>query len=160
MDEKDTAVLYTDTCPHNAPFYKKIYGLNLLKRLGLFHHLMHRIVDTLDTHSMVYLKVLVKLKACFYTYKEGNLSALIRCLTNGSFYRDGAKLLCTQINAIQHSKKQKSRFDVFLQKVLRLGASINYLLSKWVDDCKDLADDTGYQAFTNLTIKAINNRRR
>jgi hypothetical protein len=37
MEENDPAVLYTDTCPHNAPFYKKIYGSNLLTRLGLFH---------------------------------------------------------------------------------------------------------------------------
>jgi hypothetical protein len=157
MKENDPAVLYTDTCPHNAPFYKKIYGSGLLTRLGLFH-LMHRIVDTLDTHSMVYWKVLVKLKACFYTYREVDLSALIRCLTDGSFYRDGSKLSRPQIDAIQHSKKWKGRFDAFLQKVLKLGPSINYSLSKWVDECKDLADDTGRQAFTNTTMKAVSNQ--
>ena len=69
MDENDPAVLYIDTCTHNAPFYTKIDGSNLLTRLGLFH-LMHRIVGTLDAHSMVYWKVLVKLKACFYTYRD------------------------------------------------------------------------------------------
>jgi hypothetical protein len=157
MSENDPAVLYTDTCPHNAPFYKKIYGSHLLTRLGLFH-LMHRIVDTLDAHSMVYWKVLVKLKACFYTYREVDLSALIKCLTDGTFYRDGRKLSRPQIDSIQHSKKWKSRFDAFLQKVLKLGPSINYSLSKWIEDCKDLADDTGRQAFTNTTIKAVNNQ--
>jgi hypothetical protein len=115
MDENDPAVLYTDTCPHNAPFYKKIYGANLLTWLGLFH-LMHRVVDMLDTHSMVYWKVLVKLKACFYTYTEVNLSTLIQCLMDGTFYRDGTKLSRAQINAIQHSKKWKSQYDDFLQK--------------------------------------------
>ena len=112
----------------------------------------------LDSHSMVYWKVLVNLKACFYTYREADLSALIRCLTDGSFYRDGSKLSRPQIDAIQHSKKWKGRFDAFLQKVLKLGPSINYSLSKWVDDCKDLADDTGRQAFTNTTMKAVNNQ--
>ena len=48
---------------------------------------------------------------------------------------------------IQHSKKWNSRFDAFLQKVLKLGPSVNFSLSKWIDDCKDLADDTGRQAF-------------
>jgi hypothetical protein len=157
MDENDPAVLYTDTCPHNAPFYKKIYGSNLLTRLGLFH-LMHRVVDTLDTHSLVYWKVLVKLKACFYTYREVDLSALIRCLMDGTFYRDGTKLSRAQIDAIQHSKKWKSRYDAFLQKKLKLGPSVNFSLSKWIDECKDLADDTGRQAFTNTTIKAVNNQ--
>jgi hypothetical protein len=156
-DENDPAVLYTDTCPHNAPFYKKIYGTHLVTRLGLFH-LMHRVVDTLDAHSMVYWKVLVKLKACFYTYRETDLSALLRCLTDGSFYRDGTRLSRPQIDAIQHSKKWKSRFDSFLQKVLKLGPSVNLSLSKWIDECKDLADDTGRRAFTNTTRKAVDNQ--
>ena len=102
--------------------------------------------------------MLVKLKACFYTYREVGLSALIRCLMDGTFYRDGVKLLRTQIDAIQHSKKWKGQFDAFLQKVLKLGPSINYWLSKWVSNCKDLADDTGRQVFTNKTIKAVNNQ--
>ena len=157
MEENDPSVLYTDTCPHNTPFYKRIYGANLVTRLGLFH-LMHRIVDTLDSHSMVYWKVLVKLKACFYTHRETDLSALIRCLMDGTFYRDGTKLSRTQIDEIQHSKKWKSRFDAFLQKVLKLGPSVNFSLSKWIDDCKNLADDTGRRAFTNTTIKAVENQ--
>jgi hypothetical protein len=45
--------------------------------------------------------VLVKLKACFYTHREADLSALIQCLTDGTFYRDGTKLSRTQINEIQ-----------------------------------------------------------
>jgi hypothetical protein len=53
MEENDLSVLYTDTCPHNTPFYKRIYGVNLMIRLGLFH-LMHMIVETLDAHSRVY----------------------------------------------------------------------------------------------------------
>jgi hypothetical protein len=93
---------------------------------------MHRIVDTLDAHSMVYWKVLVKLKACFYNHREADLSALIRCLMDGTF------------NEIQHSKVWKSRFDASLQKVLKLGPSVNFLLSKWIDDCKNLADNTGH----------------
>jgi hypothetical protein len=136
---------------HKAPFYKRINEANLVTQLGLFR-LMHRIVDMLDAHSMVYWKVLVKLKACFYTHREADLSALIRCLMHGTFYGDKAKLSRTQIDEIQHSKKWKSRFDAFLQKVPKLGPSVNFLLSKWIDNCKNLADDTGRRAFTNTTI--------
>jgi hypothetical protein len=32
------------------------------------------------------------------------------------------------------------------------------LLSKWIDDCKNLAGDTGRRAFTNTTIKAVENQ--
>jgi hypothetical protein len=126
-------------------------------KLGLFH-LIHIIVDTLDVHSMVYRKVLVKLKACFYAYRKTDLSALLRCLTDGTFYRNGTRLPRPQIDAIQHSKKWKSRFDAFLQIVLKLRSSVNLLLSKWIDECKDLADNTGHQTFTNTTIKAISNQ--
>jgi hypothetical protein len=94
MEENDPFVLYRDACPHSAPFYKRIYGANLVTRLGLFH-LMHRIVDTLDAHSMVYWKVLVKLKACFYTDREVDLRALIRCLMDGTFYRGNNAFACS-----------------------------------------------------------------
>jgi hypothetical protein len=77
---------------------------------------------------------------------------------DGTFYRDGTKLLRTQIDKIQHFKKWKSRFDAFFQKDLKLGPSVNFLLSKWIGDCKNLADDTGRQAFTNTTIKAVENQ--
>jgi hypothetical protein len=31
------------------------------------------------------------------------------------------------------------------------------LLSKWIDDCKNLTGNTGRQAFTDKTIKAVEN---
>jgi hypothetical protein len=61
-------------------------------------------------------------------------------------------------NSTQHSKKWKSQFDAFLQKVLKLGPSVNFLLPKWIDDCKNLAGDTGHRAFTNITVKAVENQ--
>jgi hypothetical protein len=102
--------------------------------------------------------VLVKLKACFYTHREVDLSALIRCLMDGRFYREGTKLSRTQINEIQDSKKRKSRFDAFLQKDLKLGPSVNFSLSKWIGDCKNLANDTGRRSFTNTMMKAVENQ--
>jgi hypothetical protein len=77
---------------------------------------------------------------------------------DGTFYRDRTRLSRTQINEIQHSKKWKSQFDAFLQKVLKLGPSVNFSLSKWISNCKNLADDTGRRAFTNTTIKAVKNQ--
>jgi hypothetical protein len=53
--------------------------------------------------------------------------------------------------------KWKSQFDAFLQKDLKLGPSVNSL-SKWIDDCKNLANDTGRGAFTNTTMKAVENQ--
>jgi hypothetical protein len=74
------------------------------------------------------------------------------------FYRDKTKLPLTQIIDIQHSKKGKSRFDAFLQKILKLGPSVNFFALQVDDDCKNLADDTGHRAFTNTTIKADKNQ--
>jgi hypothetical protein len=155
-DENDPAVLYTDACPHNVLFYKKIYGDRLVMRLGLFH-LLHIVVDMLDAHSMMYWKVLVKLKACFYTYRETNLSALLWYMMDGTFYRyfRGLRLMLSstprngRADSIASSKKYSS---------WELGPSINLLLSKRIDECKDLADDTGCQAFTNIMRKAVNNQ--
>jgi hypothetical protein len=54
----------------------------------------------------------------------------------------------------------KNPCDAFLQNVLKLGPSVNSLLfTKWIDDCKNLADNTpGRRAFTNTTIKAVQNQ--
>ena len=49
------AVLYTDTCPHNQTFWKDIFGNYLETKLGLFH-LLHRIMDTLDSKCQLYWK--------------------------------------------------------------------------------------------------------
>jgi hypothetical protein len=32
------------------------------------------------------------------------------------------------------------------------------LLSKWIDDCKNLANDTGRRSFANTTIKSVKNQ--
>ena len=105
---------------------------------------------------MVYWKVLVKLKACFYTHREADLSALIQCLMDGN--RDGTKLWLTQIDEIQHSRKWKRQCDAFLQNVLKLGPSFIFSPFKWIDNCKNLADNTECRAFFNTTIKAIENQ--
>jgi hypothetical protein len=36
MEENDPSVLYMDTCPHNTPFYKRIYGANPVTWLVFF----------------------------------------------------------------------------------------------------------------------------
>jgi hypothetical protein len=37
-------------------------------------------------------------------------------------------------------------------------SSVNFSLSKWIDDCKYLAGDTGRRAFTDTTMKAVENQ--
>ena len=39
-----------------------------------------------------------------------------------------------------------------------MGPSVNFSLSKWIDDCNNLAGNTGHQAFTNTAIKAVQNQ--
>jgi hypothetical protein len=39
-----------------------------------------------------------------------------------------------------------------------LEPSVNFSLSKWIDDCKKLADDSGHRAFTDTTMKAVENQ--
>ena len=46
-------VVYTDTIPNGERFWKEVFGPEVDCRLGLFHFL-HRIVDTLNTHSKLY----------------------------------------------------------------------------------------------------------
>jgi hypothetical protein len=37
-------------------------------------------------------------------------------------------------------------------------SSWDHPLSKWIDDCKNLANDTGRGAFTNTKMKAVENQ--
>jgi hypothetical protein len=53
-------VLHHDTCPHNQDFWRRLFGTNVVVRLSLFH-LLHRIVDTLDTKCEMCWKGLVSL---------------------------------------------------------------------------------------------------
>jgi hypothetical protein len=55
------SLLYHDTCPHNQDFWRLLFGANVNVRLGLFH-LLHQIVDTLDSKCELYWKGLVSLK--------------------------------------------------------------------------------------------------
>jgi hypothetical protein len=65
IDNFNPSVLYHDTCPHNQDFWSMLFGANLDVHLGLFH-LLHRIVDTLDTKCELYWKGLVSLKNKVY----------------------------------------------------------------------------------------------
>jgi hypothetical protein len=89
-------VLYTDTCPHNEAFWKGIFGTYLETKLGLFH-LVHRVMDTLDSKSELYWKCVVQLRAAIYSYFVEDEAALLKALKDGSFSKTGEKLSDSEI---------------------------------------------------------------
>jgi hypothetical protein len=90
------AVLYMDTCPHNEAFWKDIFGTYLETKLGLFH-LLHPIMDTLNSKCELYWKSVVKLRNAIYTYFVEDEAALLKALIDGNFSKTGETLSDTEI---------------------------------------------------------------
>jgi hypothetical protein len=116
-------VLYHDTCPHDQDFWSMLFGRNLEVRLGLFH-LLHPIVNTLDTKCELYWKGLVSLKKMVYRYNNEDLEGLYTSLCQGTFSREGTKYSLAQIDNLRHSKRWKERCDPFLKKIILPGPII------------------------------------
>jgi hypothetical protein len=146
------SVLYHDTCPHNQDFWRLLFGANLKVRLGLFH-LLHRIIDTLDTKCELYWKGLVSLKKAVYRYDDNDLSGLLTCLREGSFSRDGKKHSETDIDNLRHSKRWKERCDQFLRKVILSGPIIAHAIERWIVEFSQKEDSQGRPLFTRNTEK-------
>jgi hypothetical protein len=117
------SVLCHDTCPYNQDFWRRLFGINIVVRLGLFH-LLHRIVDTLDTKCEMHWKGLVSLKESVCTYDEEDLSGLLTSLRDGSFSRDGKKHTTADVEVLRHSKRWKERCDPVLKKRSNPGQSL------------------------------------
>ena len=150
--EFDPAVLYTDTCPHNEAFWKYIFGTYLETKLGLFH-LLHRIMDTLDSKCELYWKSVVKLRNAIYSYFVEDEAALLKALKSGSFSKTGERLSDTEIRDLRHSKRWKQRYSEFLRKLILPGATQRYRLKLWIEEFKDEKDQRGKPVFTRNTEK-------
>jgi hypothetical protein len=146
------SVLYHDTCPHNQDFWRLLFGSNLEVRLGLFH-LLHRIVDTLDSKCELYWKGLVSLKKNVYRYNDEDLEGLFTSLRQGTFSRDGKKYSSAQIDDLRHSKRWKQRCDPFLKKVILPGPIIADGIERWIVDFSDKTDSLGRPLFSRNTEK-------
>jgi hypothetical protein len=146
------SVLYHDTCPHNQDFWSMLFGANLDVRLGLFH-LLHRIVDTLDTKCELYWKGLVSLKKKVYRYNDDDLTGLLTCLREGSFSHEGKKYSPAQIEELRHSRRWKQRCDPFLRKLILPGPIIADGLERWIVEFKDKTDSLGRPLFNRFTEK-------
>jgi hypothetical protein len=146
------SVLYHDTCPHNQDFWRMLFGANLDVRLGLFH-LMHRIVDTLDSKCELYWKGLVSLKKSVYRYDDEDLAGLLTSLREGSFSRDGMKYSSSQIDDLRHSKRWKERCDPLLKKIILAGPVIADAIERWIVDYSNKVDSLGRPLFTRNTEK-------
>jgi hypothetical protein len=146
------SVLYHDTCPHNQDFWRMMFGANLEVRLGLFH-LLHRIVDTLDTKCELYWKGLVSLKKAVYRYNDEDMTGLLTSLREGTFNRDGMKYSASQIDELRHSKRWKERCDPLLRKIIGSSAIIAEAIERWIVEFSDKTDSLGRPLFTRNTEK-------
>ncbi len=86
------AVLYMDTCPHNEAFWKDIFGTYLETKLGLFH-LLHPIMDTLNSKCELYWKSVVKLRNAIYTYFVEDEAALLGISSEFTWHLQSASLV-------------------------------------------------------------------
>jgi hypothetical protein len=137
------SVLYHDTCPHNQVFWSMLlFRANLEVRLGLFH-LLHRIVNTLDTNCELYWRGLVSLKNKVYRYNNEDLIGLYTSLCDGSFSCDGKKYSLAQIIKLRHSKHWKERCDPFLKKIILPGPIITDGIERWIAEFLDKTDSLG-----------------
>jgi hypothetical protein len=99
-------VLYHDTCPNNAAFWKHIFGSHFEIQLGLFH-LLHWIVDILDSKSEWYWEGMVALKQTVYKNYQDNLERLLGVMTNATFDQYGKKYSAAKFKDLCHSKQWK-----------------------------------------------------
>ena len=151
--EFEPAVVYTDTCPHNEAFWKGIFGTYFLEtKLGLFH-LLHRIMDTLDSRCEVYWKCVVQLRSAIYTYVLEDETALLNALEDGSSSKTVEKLSDAEIRDLRHSKRWKQRYSEFLRKLILPGAIQRDRLNSWIQNFKNEKDQSGKPVFTRNTEK-------
>jgi hypothetical protein len=142
--------IYTDTWPSSERFWKNTFGWLLLGRLGLFH-IMHRILDTLNSTSAEYWKALVALKAVFYRYNDDDHAKVLAALKDGSLSRDGKALTDKEIDAIKHSKRWNQRYSKYLRKILLPTEVIKSNLIAWTARFTNQKDDDGRHVCSRTT---------
>jgi hypothetical protein len=148
------AVLYTDTCPHNEAFWRGIFGTYLETKLGLFH-LLHRIMDTLDSKCELYWTCVVRLRDSIYTYFPEDEAGLLKALKDGTFSKTGDKLSDNEIRDLRHSKRWKQRYSDFLRKLILPGVTQRHRLTLWIEEFKNRSDQTGKPVHTCNTKKVV-----
>jgi hypothetical protein len=146
------AVLRTDTCPHNEAFWKSMFGDHLATKLGLFH-LIHRIMDTIDSRCELYWKCVVKLRNAIYSEKLIDEEGLLKALKDGSFSQTGKRLSDSEIRDLRHSKRWKQRYSEFLRKEILPGSTQRHRLQNWIDEFRDECDQSGKAIFARNTEK-------
>ena len=138
--------------PTQPKFWGSLFGANLIVRLGLFH-LLHRIVDTLDSKCELHWKGLVSLKNSVCKHDPDDMAAPLTSLGDGTFGRDGKKHTAADVELLRHSKRWKERCDPFLKKVIQPEKVIKHEIERWIVDYKDQVDSQGRALFTRKTEK-------
>jgi hypothetical protein len=148
------SVLYTDTCPHNTEYFARLFGSQLIHRLGLFH-LVHRMIETYDARSEYYWEVLVKTQEAIYTYRAAEHDALIKALQDGSFSSDCKHYTAEEIQTVRHSKYWNQRYQEYLPKTTNPPHVQQLKLRNLVSEFKGKIDSKGIAVFTARSEKAI-----
>lgn len=142
-------LVYTNTCLNNDTFWEQTFGNNVITKLGLFH-LMHWIVDILDTHmGELYWKAIVQLKDCMYTYHQDDEANLIQALKNRHLRNQ--KHTQIEIHQLKDSKHCNQRYSKYLHKKLLPGEIVCNRLTGWLEKFKDAQDNRGRSIFTKRT---------
>jgi hypothetical protein len=150
----DPGALYTDTCPHNTDYYKRIFGLRLNHRLGLFH-LAHRMIETYDVRSELYWDAIVDTQEAIYTYRATEYDALIKALQDGSFSSSSKHYTAEEINDVRHSKYWNQRYQEYLPKLTNPPHIQQFKLRSIILKYKNKLDSKGMSVFTPRSEKAI-----
>jgi hypothetical protein len=144
------ATVYTDTMPHNIDFWQQLFGSGVDCKLGLFH-LLHRIIETMDPHSLLYWEALDELRQCIYYYNGEDLAGLLKALLEGTF--NGEKYTHQQIHNIRLSKRWKQRYAEFLRKIIKAAVEADHALDLWILKYNNAKDLNGRAVFTRNTEK-------
>jgi hypothetical protein len=123
-------VMYADTWPHLANFWKLIFGTGCTGRLGLFHYLQ-RIIKTLRDSHCDYRKAILDLCLATYNYNEVDSLRLENALKSGKMARDGHEYTEAEIAEMKLSGLFKKRYDKWMRKEIFDVPTLKDKLQQW-----------------------------
>jgi hypothetical protein len=106
-------VHYSDTWPASERFWKTIFGVALVCRLGLFHWL-NRIIKTLRKEHFLFGPALVGLKDCVYRVDQEGEAAVEQALRDGTM--NGKKHSEDEIGELQRDNVKWKQFSDYKRK--------------------------------------------
>ena len=121
-------ILYSDTWPHGADYWKCVFGEHLRGRLGMFHFLQ-RIVRTLRQAHTDYIGAVADLCSCIYRWEKDSYNSLLKAFQDGHF--PAAPKTSNEIHQLQFTKSFKRNYSKFLMKELFPTETVRHNLQNW-----------------------------